>query len=75
MKTLLYSIHGFDSPYLEREANNKHDFSYTEVSLNLETVKKARGYLAVSLFSNDDASGQVLEELAKLGVRYIHLDQ
>jgi|GEM_PF-2990944 len=43
MKTLVYSIHGFDRPYLEKEIKHKHEIAYTEKALIIEIVEMARG--------------------------------
>ncbi|MDX1768250.1 MAG: 2-hydroxyacid dehydrogenase [Arenibacter troitsensis] len=73
MKLLVYSAKDFEIPFLN-DANNKiHKVSYTKDALNSETAIQAVGYMAVSIFSGDDASSLVLEKLSDLGVRYISL--
>ena len=73
MKTLLYSIHSFDKPFLEKEGDAKHELVFTAEALRMDTVGLAKGYEAVSLFSNDDASAPILKALFKIGVKYIAL--
>jgi D-lactate dehydrogenase len=73
MKVLVYSIHGFDKSFLETAANGKHELAFTEKALNLDTVSLSTGFDSVALFSNDDASAEVLEKLSQNGVKYITL--
>lgn len=73
MKVLAYSTHGFDQPFLEEAAKNKHHFSFTEAPLNENTVEMAKGYDAVALFSSDNANANVIEKLAEYQVKYITL--
>lgn len=49
MKTLVYSIHGFDRPFLEKSIGNKHQVIFTELALNTETTDMAAGCEAISL--------------------------
>lgn len=73
MKTLVYSIHAFDRPFLEAAAKGKHDVHFTDLSLSEETVALAEGCEAISLFTGDHASAEVLEQLYAIGVRYVAL--
>lgn len=73
MKTLIYSIHAFDRPFLETAAKGKHDVHFTDLSLSEETVSLAEGCEAISLFTGDQASAEVLEQLHAIGLRYVAL--
>jgi D-lactate dehydrogenase len=73
MKTFVYSIHGFDKPFLEAAAKDKHELFFTEQSLNLNTTDLAKGYQAVALFTSDNASSEVLQKLYDNGVKFIAL--
>lgn len=73
MKTLVYSTHRFDKPYLEAEAAGRHELVFTEEALRSETASLARGFKALALFTSDQADGPVLEILAKEGVQFIAL--
>lgn len=73
MKVLVYSIHGFDKPFLEKAALDKHEMIYTESPLNETTAHLAEGFDGIALFTSDNASAKVLEKLSKVGVRYIAL--
>ena len=71
MKLLIYSAKKFEVPFLKLANKNNHKVTYLKEALDTETVIKAMGYKAISIFSGDDASPIVLEKLWDLGVRYI----
>lgn len=73
MKTLLYSIKDFEIPYLEKANENTHELHFTSERLTTQTAMLAVGYEAISIFSADDASPNVLEKLKTFGVSYITL--
>ncbi len=73
MKTTIFSTHKFDKPSLIKANNGKHELYFLEYRLTKETARLARGSKAIALFSNDDASADVLDELYQQGVEYIAL--
>lgn len=73
MKVFIYSIHGFDKPYLEKANKENYKLGFTEKALNLETVGLSKGYDVVALFSSDNGSANVIEKLHQNGVKYIAL--
>ncbi|RDI52499.1 2-hydroxyacid dehydrogenase [Flavobacterium glaciei] len=73
MKTLVYSILGFDKAFLEKESHGNQELVFTEQFLNENTALLAKGFDAVSLFTSDDASEKVLQKLSTYGVKYIAL--
>ncbi|WP_299210177.1 NAD(P)-dependent oxidoreductase [uncultured Dokdonia sp.] len=73
MKTLIYSAKDFEIPYLEKANQNTHTLHFTPERLTTHTAMKAVGYDAISIFSADDASPNVLEKLKAFGVSYITL--
>ena len=73
MKVLVYSIFGFDKPFLKKAAHGNHELVFTGQSLNKNTVNFAKGFDAVSLFTSDDASEAILEKLYIHGIKYIAL--
>lgn len=73
MKTLIYSTHAFDRPFLETAAKGKHDVQFTDLALSEETVALAKDCEAIALFTGDHASAEVLEQLHKIGVKYVAL--
>ena len=73
METVIYSTHKFEKDYLERANAGKHSLKFLDVSLNITTADLANGAKAVSIFVNDDASGEVLVKLQKAGVKFLVL--
>lgn len=73
MKTCVYSIHGFDRPFIEKANKGKHELVFTTAALSSKTVHLAETCEAVALISSDSAAAAVVEELHALGVRYIAL--
>lgn len=73
MKVMVYSIHGFDKPFLEKANYGKHELLFSELPLSLETVALSKGCQAIALFTSDNASAMVLEKLHEMGVKYIAL--
>lgn len=73
MKTAVYSIHNFEKEYLQKANAEVHDLVLLEPSLSESTVALAKGCDAISLFTGDDANSTVLEELYKIGIKYIAL--
>jgi D-lactate dehydrogenase len=56
---------------LKEADNGRYKVTYTKDTLDTETAIQAVGHEAISIFSGDDASSNVLEKLWDLGVRYI----
>ncbi|MDO9000645.1 MAG: 2-hydroxyacid dehydrogenase [Bacteroidota bacterium] len=73
MKTLIYSTHRFEKPFLERAAKNKHELVFSELPLQVNSVHLANGFEAIALFSSDNANEEVLELLQKIGVKFVAL--
>lgn len=71
MKVVAYSIKPFEKEYLIKANQKKHDITLISNRLTPETVGFAEGKDAVIVFTNDDLSAPVIQELSKLGVRYI----
>ena len=73
MKTAVFSLHKFEKPFLEKACADKHELVFFDTRLTKDTAVLAKGFEAVSLFVNDDASAPVLEVLSSLGIKYIVL--
>jgi D-lactate dehydrogenase len=71
MKILFYSTRDFERPYLTDSNNNVYQVQFTGKALSPDTVEEARGFDAISVFTNDNASAEVIEKLHSLGVKYI----
>lgn len=73
MKVIVYSTHEFDRPYLEEKAGSKHQLSFTRQPLNSFSAALAEGFQAAALFSTDDGSAAVLDDLNRAGIKYLTL--
>jgi D-lactate dehydrogenase len=73
MKTTVFSTHKFEEPHLVAANRGKHELNLLEVRLTEITVSLAQGADAVSLFTSDDASVEVLDKLSAFGIKYIAL--
>jgi D-lactate dehydrogenase len=73
MKVFVYSARPYDEPVLQLAAKEKQQLFFTEKTLDRQTARLAKGCDAVSLFTSDDASAPVLEELHAQGVKYVLL--
>ncbi len=71
MKVLVYDAHSYDREFLEVANAGRHQLEFTTAQLDVRTAQLARGYRAVSLFVNDDASAAALEVLAAGGTRLL----
>jgi D-lactate dehydrogenase len=83
MKAVAYSVRSFEREFLAKANQKKHDITLITNSLSQETALYAEGKKAVIVFSNDDVSASIIEQLAGFGVKYIitrststdHIDQ
>jgi D-lactate dehydrogenase len=73
MKTLFYSSKDFEYPFIVAANQQALDLQFTPVSLSLNTVDQAEGCEAICIFTSDDASADVLQELKKIGVKHVVL--
>lgn len=73
MKVLIYSAKDFEIPFLEKENSDQFQVKYTPERLTVETAQLALGFDVVSIFSADDGSSKVLEQLKDFGIGYIAL--
>lgn len=74
MRVAVYSVKPYDEAFLSQaNRSGSHEFVFLEPRLTAETAVLAQGSDAVCVFVNDDLSGLVLEELARLGIRSVAL--
>lgn len=71
MRVLAYDVHSYDREFLEAANGGRHELHFTVTQLDPRTAMLARGFPAVSIFVNDDASAETLERLAEGGTRLI----
>ena len=73
MDVIIYSTHRFEREFLESANAGRHNLNYVDIQLNVNTAYLAKDAQAVSIFVNDDASAEVLEELKQAGVKFLVL--
>jgi D-lactate dehydrogenase len=73
MRITVFDTHKFERASLLAANNHRHKITFLELELGEQTTELARGADAITIFVNDDASASVLNQLAKLGVKYIAL--
>lgn len=71
MKILFYSSKDFEKTYLDNENKEQDELVFKKEILSAETASAAKGFEAISIFVNDDASAAVLEKLHEAGVKII----
>ena len=71
MKVVAYSVKPFEKEYLAKANQKQHDITLISNSLSPETVLYAEGKEAVIVFTNDDVSEKVINQLAALGIKYM----
>lgn len=73
MRVLVYDTKRYDREGLTTANKSRHQLDFIEAQLNEHTAALAKGYEAISIFVNDDASAPVVVKLADVGVRLITL--
>ena len=73
MKTLTFSNHGFFEKFLMHANRGKHELKFTDQALTMTTRALANGFQAVTLFTSDDGSAEVLEKLYDADIKYVAL--
>lgn len=73
MKLLVFSAKDFEIPFLKEANKNGCEVVFSPDRLTTNTAMKALGFRAISIFSADDASTNVLEKLHDFGVEFICL--
>jgi D-lactate dehydrogenase len=57
--------------FIKKANSQSIEISYCEKSLSEKTAILAKGFHAISIFTSDDASAEVLNKLSKIGINYI----
>jgi len=71
MKIAIYSCHNFEKEYIEAANTENHELIWIDGTLTTETIGKAKGCKAISIFSSDKADEKILKKLDDLGVGLI----
>ena len=73
IKIAFFDTHSYDKDSFEKIQNEHVQFTFFETKLNIHSADLAKGYDAVCIFVNDDASKEVINKLYENGVRLIAL--
>ena len=74
MKVAFFSTRKYDRQFFtDNNAAYNHELNFLEVPFNSHTAPLAKGHEAVCIFVNDQANGEVLQELARQGVKLVAL--
>ncbi len=74
MKTAIFSAKLYEPEYFNRfNSDSRHHLVYFDCPLNSATVSQADGFDAVCVFVNDKVDREVIQKLAKAGIRLIAL--
>ena len=71
MKVLFYSAKDFEHSYIVNANTQEVEVSFTSKALSLESSNMAKGFDCISIFTADDASAVVIDNLYNHGVKYI----
>ena len=71
MKVTVFSTLAFERPFLEQANGGRHELHFLTAALGANTVDLVQGSDAVCVFTPDDVSVPVLEQLRQHGVRHI----
>jgi len=71
MKVTVFSTLAFERPFLEQANGSRHELHFLDAALSATTVALAQGSDAVCVFTPDDVSAPMLEQLRAHGVRHV----
>ena len=71
MNVSVFSAQDFEQPFLHAAAGSRHQLRLLKMPLTTDTAHLAEGSAGVSVFSPDDVSEPVLEQLLAHGVRCV----
>jgi D-lactate dehydrogenase len=73
MKVAVFNTHKFEKDFLIHANNDRYELKLLDTFLSTDTPELARGCEAISIFTQDQATGDVLDKLKAIGVKYIAL--
>jgi len=74
MKVAVFSTKSYDRDFFDRfNTSGRHQLTYFEAPLNINTTNLTQGYESVCVFVNDKLDKSVIEKLAEKGVKLIAL--
>lgn len=72
MKIAFYNAKPYEIDFFEK-ANSEHEITYIEEHLSVDSVALSKEHEAIVVFVNDHVNTQIIEQLAKNGVKLIAL--
>jgi Lactate dehydrogenase and related dehydrogenases len=73
MKIIFFDAKEFELPFLKEMMPSYLEVEFVNDRLTVNTATLAKGCIAISIFTNDDVSQSVINELKKLGIQLIAL--
>ncbi len=73
MKVAIFNTHKFEKDFLIGANDGRYELKMLDTFLGIDTPELARGCEAISIFTEDQASAEVLDKLAAIDVKYIAL--
>ncbi|VEU74450.1 D-lactate dehydrogenase [Mycoplasmopsis citelli] len=70
MKIAFFEAKDYDVKYFSQYNNNRHEITFFEEALTVQTIQKVQGFDAISTFHNTDGNEELFENLHKLGVKF-----
>ncbi|MFV8342989.1 2-hydroxyacid dehydrogenase [Flavobacterium sp. XS2P39] len=74
MKIAVFSTKPYDREYLDKfNIEKKHELTYFDAPLNVDTINLAIGFEGVCLFVNDKIDKKTIDKLSEIGIKLIDL--
>ncbi|MCJ7467733.1 MAG: 2-hydroxyacid dehydrogenase [Maribacter sp.] len=73
MKVAVFNTHKFEKDFLIRANDGRYELKLLDFFLGIDTPELALGCEAISIFTQDQATAEVLDKLKAIGVKYIAL--
>jgi D-lactate dehydrogenase len=71
MKAIIFNVEAYEEPLLHQVNHDQHELTLLSDPLSEATANQARGYEAILISGQDDASDTVLKKLGALGIKFI----
>ncbi|MGB6150511.1 MAG: NAD(P)-dependent oxidoreductase [Pricia sp.] len=71
MKIAVYSCHSFEKMYIRNANTEDYNLLLIEETLSADTIGKAKGCGAISIFSSDKTDREMLERLNEMQIRLV----
>ena len=71
IKIAIYSSHPFEKPFLIAANEEKFELIFINEALSSENIRACEGCKGIALFTSDDSSAPILEQLKSQGIEFI----